>query len=243
MASENGLSVRSLLKRGVVGYVVDDTPVAIRIRQTGGNAVTSVTVAGTSTTLVLIDADGTTSIALDASAYNTVGEVVDYLNAQTNWEAKHLDSLRSDSVNGTLLDAVVVASTVDGVTYYDLVFDTSLIKSYTYRLAINRHTSTSGMVRPKGSHRVSVIGIDYFADINAASADGVQIFETNPAGYTETQIMSKASINASDTAITFASGNGKITSQDNNDLVVRIYNSTTLTDHASGYLQVTGELE
>lgn len=243
MASQDFAQTRALLKRGVVGYVVDDTPKAIRIKN-NGHTVTHVITTGAgsgATALELHDSDASTSIDLTAAAYDTLGELCDYINTLDNWEAKILDGLRSDSVNTKLLEETVAAVTEDGVTYYNVKWDTSIFKAYTYRLTYDKHTASSGKQKPKGSHRVSVLEIDYYADVNAAAADGVQVFECD--GTVETQILSKASVDATETAITFASGNGKITSNDNCDLVIRVKDATSLTDNSLGHLTVIGELE
>ena len=245
MASLDSLTTRSYAKRGVVGYVTDDKPISLRIRSIGGHTVTHVITTGSgsgATALELHDSDGTASIDLTAAATDTLGELCDYINSTTNWECKILDGLRTDSVNTKLLEETVSASTVDGVTYYDLHPDTSIYLAYTYRLTNDRHTDTSGQTPAKGSHRVHIQGINYYANVSAGpNANGVQVWECD--GGVETQIMSRASIDATDTPITFASGYGKVTGKDGNDLVVRVVDSTTLTDNTLGYLQVTGELE
>lgn len=238
MASENSLTMRSLAKRGVCGYNIDDTAVALRIRNKVGSVVTHVIDA--STTLELHDAVGTETIDLTAAATNTLGELCDYINVSTDWECVILDGLRSDSVNAKTLAETIAATVIDGVTYYDVKWDTDAIDAYTYRLAINRHTSNSGKLRPIGSHRVNLLEIDYYANITSAAANQVQIWECD--GTIETQILAKAGVNTTETAITFASGNGKITSNDNNDLVVRV-KASAMTDNALSHLTVIGELE
>ncbi len=237
MASQDSLEVRNLLKRGVVGYRVDDTSKALRIRNKG-HVVTHVIDGGT--TLELHDSDSTLTNDLTAAATDTLGELCDYINTLTNWECKILDGLRGDSVNNKTLAETIAAITVDGVTYYDVKWDTDAIDQYTYRLTVDQHTSSSGEQKTKGSHRVHVQEIDYYCNLGSAAANQVQVWECN--GGNETQLLSKAGVNTTETAITFASGNGKISSNDNCDLVVRI-SAGAMTDNALSHITVVGEIE
>lgn len=233
--SEDFLQVRSLLKKGHIGYVTDDTPVAIRIRQVGGKAVTSVTVT-TATDIVLIDADGTTTVAFATDT--TVGAVADAINVTANWECKVLDALRADASASTMVDGAIVAGTVEGVTYYDALVDTDAKDSMTYRLTYDR---TVGEDKPSGAHRVHLQEFVYNVDVNAAQVDGVQLWEVD--GTTETQIMSRLSVDATETTHNWASGRAKITAGEGNDLVIRIDDSTSVTDASGNFLEVVGELE
>jgi hypothetical protein len=241
MASQDSLRVRELLKKGTSGYNTDDTAVALRIRNKVGSVVTHVITAGT--TLELHDAVGTETIDLTAAATNTLGELVDYINTTTDWEAVILDGLVGDSVNAKTLAETITPATatvVDGVTYYDIKWDTDAIDAYTYRLTRNRHTSTSGKIKPSGSHRVSIQEVRYYAQLTTPAANQVQIWECD--GGTETQLRAQAGVNTTVTTINFAAGNGKIDSSDNCDLVVRV-KAAAMTDNALSFLEVTGILE
>lgn len=243
MASLDSLTVRSLLKKGKVGYRVDDTGVALRIRSTGGHTVTHIITTGSgsgATALELHDSDASTSIDVTAAAYDTLGELCDYINSLANWECKILDGLRSDSVNTKLLEETAGTTVVDGVTYYDLHYDTSIFDAQTYRLTYDEHTATSGKTKPAGSHRVSILEIDYYVNLTTPAADQVQVWECD--GTVETQVLSKAGANTTETAITFASGEGRITANDGNDLVARV-KAAALADNALSHITVVGELE
>lgn len=238
MASLDFLEARKMAAQGVVGRVTDDTPVALRIKQVGGKAVTSVTVT-TGTSLVLIDADGTTTSTFATDT--NIGKVCNTINATTNWEAKVLDALRTDATTGanTLINGAVTAD-ADG--YYNILWDTSLIKSYTYRLTYSREVGAS-KDKLIGSHRVHLKKISYFADVSAAEAGAVRVYKCK--GSTETLIWAAASVDIADTnALDLtAAEDAKITGPEGYDLVIRVMDTTSLTNHASGYLQIIGILE
>ena len=232
MASQDSLQTRALAAENKVGRVVDDTPVAIRISHPGTEAVTSVTV-DTATDIVLIDADGTSTLAF--ATYTTIALLADAINALDNWECKVLDALRTDATDGSeLVDGVISSSVLNGETIWDALQDTSVLQSMSYRCTIDRNVALN---RPKGAHRVKLQEISYNCDVNGALANGVQVWEWDAANKTETQIWQATSVDAVDTSITFASGEGMITAGVGNDLIVRITDSTSLTDNDANFLQ------
>jgi hypothetical protein len=240
MASQDYLQTRSLNKKGIARNVVDDTAIALRIIHIDPeSSVTSVVIAGTSTSLVLTDSDAATTIDISAAAYDTLGELADYINTLDNWRCKILDGLRTDSVNGTLVDnAGVTAKTINGVTCYDLLSDTSALKAYTYRLAYNR---LPVLEKTNKIHRVHLREIKYYADVNAAAADGVQVWECK--GTDETQVYSGVSVDTTATTINWGGGIGYISGGEGADLVIRVKDATTLTNHTSGSLRISGDVE
>jgi len=234
MSSLNSLMTKAYAAQETVGRVVDNTPIALRISHPGTEAVTSVTVA-TAATLTLIDADGTTTIDITAAATDTLGEISDYINGLDNWSCKVLDGLRSDSVaSSELADGAITSSTVNGETVWDALVDTSVAVALTYRCTFDRNVDIN---RPKGGHRVSLKGFDYYANVGTGAADMVQIYEWDAKNREETQIWQALSVDATDTEVTFASGNGAITAGWGNDLIVRITDAATLTDADGNHLQ------
>ena len=234
MASQDSLLARYYAAEGKVGRVVDDTPVAIRISHPGTEAVTSVTV-NTAASIVLIDADGTTTIDITAAAYNTIGEVADYINSLDNWACKVLDALRSDAVDGSqLVDGAISSSVVNGETVWDVLQDTSVLKAMTYRCTYDRNVDLN---RPKGAHRVKLQEFTYNLNVNAASANGVRVYEWDANNKTETQVWQATSVDATDTTHNFASGKGTITAGVGNDLIVRVQDDTSVTDADANFLQ------
>lgn len=239
MASLDSLQARAVAAEGVVGRVVDDTPVAIRLKYEGTGTVTTVTV-DTDQDITLITSDGGTE-EFTFAEYTTIGALVDAINASAQWEALLLDALRADSTSGSpFVDDADVTISADG--YYDALVDTSVALSYTYRLAYTRDID-DGKDKLKKTHRVHLKHIQYYANVNAASANGVRVYETT--GGTETQIWQAASVDATDTvALNLLADQGaKITGREGYDLVVRVIDDTSLTDDTSGYLQVIGVRE
>jgi len=235
MSSLNGALVRKALAQDTIGEVVDNTPVALRIAHPGDEAVTSVTV-NVGVSIVLIDADATTTIDITAAATDHLGEISDYINSLTNWSCKVLDGLRSDDVSGNqLADGAITASIVNGETVWDSLVDTSVQLAMTYRCTNNRNVSIS---KP-GAHRVSVKEIVYYATINGATANGIQVWEWSAKDKTETQRMRRVSVNTTETTLTLGGDTGQIDGAWGNDLIVRIYNAVSMTDADDNYLDVS----
>lgn len=238
MSSLDFLKSRAYTAKYEVGRIVDDGAVPIRIKHVGtGTSTPTVVLSSTSSLLTITDGAGTaTAIDLSTAAYNTVGEVADYINGLANWSCKVLDALRADATDNMWIDGAVTASVVDGETVFDIKTDTSAFKSLTYRCTYNRGVKNE---KPSGLHRVKLQGITYNANVNAASANGVRVYEWDNRFKTETQIWQATSVDATDTAITFASGQGLITANEGNDLIVRVIDGTSLTDDAANFLQVS----
>ena len=238
MASNESLSMRSLNAKGTVLQKNDDEPIAIRLRYIGSGTVTSVTVV-TATSVEIITSNGGTDTYLFAT-YTTIGALADAINADGVFEAKVLDALRSDASDNFLLAAAPITAGTDdnGVVVYDVVFDTSASKALTVCLSLDRNINTGKVTE---GHRVHIQEVSYYANVNAAAADSVRIYQR--VGSTETQIYGATSVDATVTTITFASGEGKITGGNGDELVVRVLDATSLTDDAANYLRVTGILE
>ena len=229
-------------RKGVVGQITSDTPVAIRIKYVGGGSVTSVTnTAATALVLIATDSAGTSStVTCTYSTDDTVGEVVDRINASDLWEAKVMDCLRvlaTDSSELGVDTGVLSTTAVDGVNYYEVHADTSVTLQFAYRLTYDRAV---GAEKPKGSHRVILQEIQYLLDVGTAAMDNFQVYETNPVGNSETQRLKMLNVDNSDTTKNWASGLGYITADYGNDLVVIIKDAATLTDSTSNFLTVTG---
>ena len=236
MASTDFLFARNLAAKGVVGQVTSDTPIAIRIRHTSSSAtVTSVTVT-TGTNIVLIDSDGTTTSTFATDT--TIGAVADRINAANNWECKILDSLRSDASSNSIVDGVITAGVVDGVSYYDALVDTSAALHFSYRLTVDRGV---GVNKPRGSHAVHLQEIQYSINVGTAGMDNLQVFELD--GTVETQVLKGLNVDTTATTVNWASGEGKISAKDGNDILVRIKDAALLADSTSNYLTVIGIVE
>ncbi len=216
-----------------VGSVVDDTPVALRIRHTGSAAITSVTVV-TGTDLVLIDADGTTTSTFGTDT--TLGAVRDTVNAAANWQCEVLDALRADASVSILVNGAITAAFVDGVSYYDALIDTSATDTITFRCAWDRGV---GVVKPSAGHRVHVQEVHYDIVHNGTEANAFQIHEWDSVSKTENQILRRVSgTSGADTTVNWASGRGMISAGTGNDLIVRLLDTTSITDDAGNFMNV-----
>lgn len=241
MASLEFFQTRALAKKRVVEQGVDDLTVGIRIKHTAAVAVTSVTVSQGGDSLVLIDADGTTTIDFTAAATNTVGEVVDTINAAANWEAIILDAKRSDTTNTNdiFMDGAITASVYDGESYYDVLMDTSNYDAMTKRLIYSKHTS--GASEPMGSHRVLLKDVTYNLTLGGgADANSLRIYEVD--GSTETEIWRSTPTTGTETTLFGAvmlGGEAGINAKEGNSLLIQITDGTSVT----GSMHLIGELE
>ena len=237
MGSLDAVLTRQALAEGESRQVVDDTPIAIRLQYKGSGSVTSLEVV-TATDVELITSDGGTD-TYDFATYTTLGALVDAINADGIFNAKILDSIRSKASDDTLLARGAAATVVveDGESYLDIYLDVDGADYYGCRLTYDR-----GFKKPhKTTHRVHIEEIKYDLQLQAGVAGGVKIYEID--GTTETERFAELSVHDAATTINFASGEGKITAKEGNDLVVIINANTALTDDAGNFLRATGIIE
>ncbi|MFA5151866.1 MAG: hypothetical protein WC554_04815, partial [Clostridia bacterium] len=123
-------------KQSVSRHVVDDAPVSLVVMYVGDEASATVTVASGDITFKhgdagseavddTIDSGGDDAGVIDVSDANanTLGEVVDLINASANWKAYLKDALRADDSSGLL--ARSETTLVPNVTETPLYSDTS----------------------------------------------------------------------------------------------------------------------
>lgn len=237
MSSLDFSTQRALLKKQVVLQNVDDVAVAIRIKHTAAVAITSVTLTS-ATDLVLIDADGTETCTFGTDT--TIGAVVDRVNGFANWEAIILDAKRDDASASTLLpNSAVTIATYDGVSYYDLLTDTSGLDSMAVRVIYSRHTPDANAV--KGSHRVKLKEVNYNVTCGGgADTNAIKIYEVD--GSTETEIWRSTPTSGAETnlwSLAYLYGENGITAKDGNELLVQITDGTSIT----GSVHAVAELE
>ena len=238
MSSLDGVLTRSFLAKTTGINVLANTPVALRIYNKGKKAVTSVTTV-TATSITLIDADGTSG-ALAFGTYTTLGLLAGKINSLTNWECVILDGLPSDIINtsNVLASAALTSpnATVDGIGFYDVLVDTSVGKMLTVRASMSRLTPS--LVSDNYDRRVRINEISYFATLGAAgAAGGSGLFVYEVKGSTETQVMLKASVSATETTNYILNGGSFMDSDQGKDLVVRLADSASVSDTAA-HLQV-----
>lgn len=236
MASLEYALTRQALGEGIVRSVVDDTPIAFRMWYVGTGTVTSVTVT-TATNIVNITSDGGTDTYTFAT-YTTIGAVVDAINADGIFQARLIDALTADASASVLVTGAITAGADEnGRVCWDATIDTSATDFVTVSLSpkgLNYETPGKG-------HRVHLKEIVYNIDINGASANGVRVYRRR--GLIETQIYRRASVDATATTINFASGYGRISGKPDDEILVRVIDTTSVTDAAANFLQVIGDFE
>lgn len=244
MASKDSLEVRKLAAVGKVVQRGDDAPIALRLRYKGTGTVTSVTLT-TATNLVIITSDGGTDTYTFGSGSGTMGLLADKINADGVFDAKLLDCLRADvtTASNFLENTAITASTDDnGVVVYDLHVDTSIPDYATVCLS-----PFANMDAPKG-HRVQVKELSYYENVNSASAASVLLYRraSAPNGGrdgTEVLLYSATSVDATITNINWASGEGYISGLENDELIFRVKDATSITDDAANYVRIVGVIE
>jgi hypothetical protein len=75
----------------------------------------------------------------------------------------------------------------------------------------------------------------YYANVSAAEAGAVRIYKWDASAKTETLVWAATSVDASETTHTFSQG---LSAGENNDFIVRVMDTTSITDDAANYLQV-----
>lgn len=242
MASLDSLQVRSLLKKGVVQNVGSDTPVAIRLRHLGAETVTSVTVT-TGTGLVLIGS--TTTDTITWATDTTLAAVVSRINATGRWEAKLLDALSAQLSDDTLLDgAITSAYDGNGNVIWDVKQDTSTALELGTCISAHRDFDVA-----LGQKRAHLLEIKYGVNMGAAAVDSVQVYKRKIGPQsaltvgTETKLVSYLSVDTTETTISWASGEGKISVGPDEEIFVRVKDATTLTNATTNYVQVAGFIE
>ena len=234
MGSLDSVLTRQALAQGTVKQVGTDTPVAIRLRYIGTGTVTSVTVT-TGTGIVNVTSDGGTD-SYTFAAYTTIGAVADAINKDGIFEAKVIDALRAQSSDDNLVDGAITAGTD---AFGEVIWDVKTDTSTALRLAVCL-TPRPGFDSPKG-HRVHLQELKYVVNMGTAAVDSVQIWTRN--GTVETQIFGALSVDTTETTISFASGEGKITGGQDVEIICLVKDAATLADATSNYVRVTGVLE
>jgi hypothetical protein len=242
MASLDSLQVKQLAAQNVSVNVVDDAPVALRLKYKGTGTITSVTV-DTGTDLEMITSDGGTETFAFAT-YSNLGLLVDAINASDYWEALLLDGLRTDeTVNSDLVNG---AKTISSTGFYDLTVDTSTAldsankHTFAYRCTVDRNP---GSTKPKSGRRIRLSEVIYNINVSAAEAKGFRIYEWDAVNKTETLVYQAASVDATATTVNFASGNKTLDAGYGNDLIVKVVDGTSITDDSANFLNCSYTIE
>lgn len=229
------MQMRQVAAKGAVGQVGTDLPVAIRLKYVGSGTVTSVTTT-TATNIVMITSDGGTDTYAFAT-YTTVATLAAAINADGIFEAKILDTLPSETTASQFVTGAITSSTLDGVTIWDVLVDTSAAKYFAYRLTSDRGFNNT----PSGNRRVHLKEFVYYITLGGAGANLVKVYDVK--GSTETLVYQQASVSATKTTENWASGNGYLTADEGHDLLVYLSDGTSISDAAANYLYVSGLVE
>ena len=242
---------RILAGKKISRSVVDDQDIGLVVRYKGSQASATVEVAsitgditfkhgalGSETVDSTIYSGGNDAGVIDVSDSNadTMGEVVDMINASANWEAYLVDCLRTDDSRTLLLTmaATQANKTVvpQGVRLYK---DSSQNDNFDISVAIMKRAFPNGFERTENAINVvkGIVSNNTFA----SGTNKIQVYEINPITKTETKVFERA---GAATTVTQAlqSIDLTISSDQGNYLLVRMVSSAAA---ATGLVTVIGE--
>ena len=235
MASLNSLQTRNVASRGIIKYVADDTCVAVRLKYCGNGRVTSVTTSATNLVTVTVESGSTVTKTYAMTSHANYGSLVDKINSDGIFYARVLDARNATLWASGLAVEAALTITADG--YYDIISKTSAADYLAARLCYDRSPIAS---KTTMGHRVhlSEIGYTYTAG-GSADANSIRVYQYNPLTMVETLLWQGLPVSGAATTITFASGRGKISSDEGCDLLVYLLDATSVT----GSLYALGEAE
>jgi len=240
MPSLEMLNTRKLLARGVIGQIADDGATLFTLKYIGTGTITSVIVT-TATDITMITSDGGTD-AYTWAAFTTIGALVAAINKDGIFEAKILDALSTTATGAGLAIAGTLVKDANG--QYNIKSDTSNALFVAYRLTYDRTFGTNSKMR--NGHRVAIK--ELVTDLTlggGADANALKIYECSPLGNSsngsgaEVLVWQKTPTTGSVATINWASGNGEITGNEGNDLLVIVSDGASIT----GNITIAGVLE
>lgn len=241
MTSIDALRSKELKARTLTGITTDDKSLAIEIVYIKSS--NPVVTLASATGLTLADDDYTTG-SLAFSTYTNLGLLVDEINQNHNlyFQARIIDGLRSTLTASSVLipDSAITATERNGEDIYEIFMDQSVNDSMFYRVSLDRGVlrTDDAFLRttvPQEGHRVKINGIRYQVNISGATANGLRIYEYNPVGDVETQILEWTSVDNTSTEIDLS--DFPITADYGNDLIV-MFNDSAISDATTNFLQV-----
>jgi hypothetical protein len=237
MASFEGLSTRHLLERGVIGQVTDDTPVAIRMKYVGKGVVTSVTVVTATSLVTITTGTGEGTKTYNFASYTTVGALVAAINSDGIFMARTLDTLNSFA---SALAFIATAYTVTSEGYYDILNDASGAGSLNMGYCLTYDRAPDVNVKLRMGHRVHLQEIQYKVTFGGGvDAQGIRVYSRDLQSGLETLVYTALPVDNTLTTINWASGQGKLTSGENKELIAMAIDATSVT----GVFTVTGIAE
>ena len=179
-------------KQPVLRHVIDDAPVAIVVMYVGDEASATITVstditfkhgdAAAEAADDTIDSGGDDAGEIDITDTNadTLGEVVDLINASANWKAYIKDGLRGDDSDGLLARAETTLT--PNVTETPLYSDTSTELNLTLR--IGSRTKVNGTEENSAAEVYRITSTNTYG----SGYSYIQIYEVDEIKKTETKI-------------------------------------------------------
>ena len=242
MASLDGVRTRHYLAKGVIGQVLVDGCVGLRLRYIGTGSVTSVTVT-TATDITMVTTDGGTD-AYTWVDYGTLGELAAAINKDGIFEARILDGLSTTVLaSGTCIDGAITA---DALGQYDMKMNTTNAIYLAYRLTYDRTFGTNP--KERNMHRVAIQEIvTNLTCGGGADANAFKIYECfqngNSAPYAgaEELIYQKTPTSGTTSTTNWASGQGMITGGEGSELLLMITDGTSFA--ATDNITVAGIVE
>jgi hypothetical protein len=234
-------------KQSVARNVADDAPVSLVVMYVGSSASATVTVAGGDITFKqgtlgaeavdpTIDSGNPSDpgvIDISETNSNTLGEVVDMINASANWKAYLKDGLRADTSAGLL--ARSETTLVPNVTETPLYSDTSTDLRLSVR--VGSRTKINGTEENSAAEVTQIISKNTFG----SGTSLIQVYEVDEVAKTETKIFEKAgaATTVEQTIAMVQDGVGSIAvSRTGMHLLVRMIGSAACT----GYMSVVGKV-
>lgn len=232
MASLDWALTRQALAKGIVRQVNNDAAIGIRLRYIGTGTVTSVTTDNDSDLELITSDGGTDTYDFTVAPTDTVGGVVDAINKDGIFEARVIDALRADDADTYFIDGLVSAGEDgNGVVSWDLLVDCSSAAVQSICLS----PLSPDWDQPTG-HRVHLQEIFYNVN-NTAAADGLTLWKRK--GNVETELFHILNVDDTDTTVTFASGEGKITAGPDEELIVQ-FDGTVIDDATGNSVRLVG---
>lgn len=245
------LEERILAGKKISRSVVDDQDIGLVVRYKGTQASATVEVASATGDITFkhgdlgaeavdstIDSGGNDAGVIDVSdaTADTMGEVVDMINASPNWEAYLVDCLRTDDSRTLLLTmaATQANKTVvpQGVRLYK---DSSQNDNFDISVALMGRAFPNGFERTEKTIEVvkGIVATNTFA----SGTNKIQVYEINPVTRTETKVYERAGA-ATTVQLSLTSTDLTVSCDQGNYLLVRMVSSVAA---ATGLLTVVGE--
>ena len=236
MASLEQLQMRKAAAKTQLVKNGTDTPVAIRIRNKAGKAVTSVAVT-TGTSLVLTDSVGATTSTFATDS--TVAKVLATVNGSADWEAKALDILLSDVTTDNIFvtnAGITAQQDGNGNTYYDVLVSTAVSLEIAACVSPFRDFDA-----PKG-HRVVIKNIKYGVNMGTAAVDSAQLYKRKDG--VETKVFGELSVDTTETTVMdYLSSPDGFYGDSDTEYIFRVKDAATLSDATTNYVRVIANIE